>query len=208
MASRSLFRAVTLVLFVFVPWLLFSCGKSDAKLESNNLSSSYTTTSGTTSVEGGDVVKIQLTSSAFKNGEKIPSKYTGDGENVSPPLAWQGAPQGTKSFALICDDPDAPVGTWVHWVIFNVPANTTELKEGIPATKELPDGTRQGLNDFLKVGYGGPAPPPGKPHRYFFRLYALDCVLNLKAECKKSELVKAMQGHILGSGELVGIYQR
>lgn len=208
MSSRFTLTTVVLVLMVFVGLLFLSCGQSDAHPEQSSLSASLTTATGRSGAEGGDIVKIQLTSSAFKNGGKIPSKYTGDGENVSPPLVWQGAPQGAKSFALICDDPDAPVGTWVHWVIFNIPAGTTELKEGVPPTKELSDGTRQGLNDFMKVGYGGPAPPPGRPHRYFFRLYALDCVLDLKAECKKSELVKAMQGHILGSGELMGTYQR
>src|SRR6266540_1402431 len=122
---------------------------------------------------------FSLTSTAFTDGAAIPVKYTCDGADVSPPLAWSGAPAGTKSFALICDDPDAPRGTWVHWVLFNLPAQEKELAEGTPTSARLPNSARQGKNDFGNIGYGGPAPPKGKPHRYFFKLYALDQTLDL-----------------------------
>jgi Raf kinase inhibitor-like YbhB/YbcL family protein len=150
---------------------------------------------------------MQLTSSAFGESENIPKRYTDDGENVSPPLRWSGAPDGTKSFALICDDPDAPRGTWVHWVLYNLPADKNELAESVPAREELPNGARQGKNDFGKIGYGGPAPPSGT-HRYYFKLYALDTVLNLPAGATKQKLEQAMKGHILTRGELMGNYGR
>ena len=151
---------------------------------------------------------LQLTSSAFRQGEKIPSKFTGDGADVSPALAWPVAPFGTRSFALICDDPDAPRGTWVHWVLFNVPSDQQALEEGVPTTAKLANGALQGTNDFGKIGYGGPAPPPGKPHRYFFKLYALDAVLPLPEGTTKSQLVNAMKGHVVDEGELMGTFQR
>jgi Raf kinase inhibitor-like YbhB/YbcL family protein len=157
-------------------------------------------------IEG--VPAMQLTSSAFQEGAAIPKKHTADGADVSPLLKWQGAPQGTKSFALICDDPDAPRGNWVHWVIFNIPADKTELPEGVETAAMLADGSRQGKNDFRKLGYGGPSPPPGKPHRYFFKLYALDCALDLKEGAGKQEVEKAMANHILAQGQLMGKYGR
>src|SRR5216683_6772325 len=125
------------------------------------------------------IMSLQLTTSAFPSQGTIPKKFTCDGSDVSPPLAWSGAPPGTRSFALIVDDPDAPVGTWVHWVLYDLPANTKELAEGVPKQEQLSNGARQGRNDFRKIGYGGPCPPPGKPHRYFFKLYALDKKLDL-----------------------------
>ncbi|MGC8830205.1 MAG: YbhB/YbcL family Raf kinase inhibitor-like protein [Verrucomicrobiia bacterium] len=151
---------------------------------------------------------MQLKSSAFANGQPIPVKYTGQGKDISPPLEWSDAPAGTKSFAIISDDPDAPVGVWVHWVIYDIPANVTKLDENVPTKETLPTGAKQGINDFGNVGYGGPMPPPGKPHRYFFKLYALDTVLNLKPRASKQELLRAMQGHILAQAELMGTYQR
>jgi len=152
--------------------------------------------------------RLTITSSAFKMGSTIPKKYTGDGVDVSPPLSWDGVPEGTKSLALISDDPDAPVGTWVHWVIFNIPSSEKGLPEGVPKQNTLSNGAKQGMNDFRKIGYNGPAPPPGKPHRYYFKLYALDIVLDLPAGIKKSELLKAMEGHILSTSEYMGTYQR
>ena len=128
--------------------------------------------------------------------------------DVSPPLNWSEAPAGTRSFALICEDPDAPAGTWVHWVIYHLPVTAIELPEMVTPTAELPDGARQGLNDFRRVGYGGPCPPPGRPHRYFFKLYALDNEPDLKPRATKADLLRAMQGHILGQAQLVGTYQR
>ena len=151
---------------------------------------------------------FKLTSSAFSAGGAIPKKHTCDGADVSPPLAWSDAPSAAQSFALIADDPDAPVGTWVHWVLFDIPGKTRELPEGVAKQEELADGSRQGRNDFRKIGYGGPCPPPGGPHRYFFKLYALDGKLNLKAGATKAEVEKAMQGHVLVQGELMGRYGR
>jgi len=154
------------------------------------------------------VPTMKVTSLAFQEGANIPKKYTGDGSDVSPPLNWEGAPAATKSFALICDDPDAPRGTWVHWVIFNLPAEKTELPEGVPASGKLPDDVRQGKNDFGKLGYGGPSPPPGKPHRYFLKLYALDTMLDLKEGATKQDVEKTMAKHILAQGQLMGKYGR
>lgn len=154
---------------------------------------------------------LNLTSSAFENDGTIPEKYTGDGDNVSPPLSWSLAPDGTKSFALICDDPDAPGATWVHWVIYNIPADVSELPEAVADEAELssPKGALQGTNDFVENQYGGPAPPPGPAHRYFFKIYALDTMIDLdSSSATKDELLSAIEGHILASGELIGKYGR
>ncbi len=148
-----------------------------------------------------------LTSTAFANGAKIPAKYSCDGNDVSPPLQWSDPPQGARSFALICDDPDAPAGTWVHWVLYNVPADARTLPEAIPSNAELADGSRQGKNSWGKLGYGGPC-PPGGTHRYFFKLYALDTVLDLSSGANKAQVLKAMEGHILAQTELMGKYAR
>jgi len=153
-------------------------------------------------------MSFQLASSAFSNGESIPKKFTCDAQDLSPQLNWKDAPSGTQSFALIADDPDAPVGTWVHWVLYNVPTAAKELPEGLNKEERLPDGTLQGRNDFRKVGYGGPCPPPGKPHRYYFKLYALDAKLSLKPGASKADVEAAMQGHVLGEAQLMGRYGR
>ncbi len=157
--------------------------------------------------KGGNVMEIKITSPAFAEGGMIPPKYTCDGQNISPPLEWDALPEGTKSIALISDDPDAPMGTWVHWVIFGLPAETRKLEENIPPDKTLPNGAKHGTTDFRKVGYGGPCPPSGT-HRYFFKIYALDTKLDLAPGAKKAELLKAMEGHILGQGQLIGKYKR
>ena len=151
---------------------------------------------------------IPMTSDAFAPGEMIPKKFTCDGPDLSPKLAWSAPPAGTQSFALIMDDPDAPVGTWVHWVLYDLPANVLELPEGLAKDKELPSGARQGRNDFGKIGYGGPCPPGSKPHRYFFKLYALNTKLGLGAGATKADLLRAMKGHILAQAELLGKYGR
>lgn len=151
--------------------------------------------------------KMILTSPAFKEGEKIPKKYTCDGSDISPALNWNSVPAQAKSLALIADDPDAPMGTWVHWVIFNIPPTVTGLPEDVPAKDSLSDGTLQGKNDFRNYGYGGPC-PPGGTHRYFFKLYALDTLLQLRPGCSKAELLKAMAGHTVGEGQLMGKYSR
>ncbi|RLB41089.1 MAG: YbhB/YbcL family Raf kinase inhibitor-like protein [Deltaproteobacteria bacterium] len=152
-------------------------------------------------------MEIKITSTAFENGANIPVKYTCDGEDVSPPLRWEGVPDGAKSLALICDDPDAPMGTWVHWVLFNIPPDVTELPEKIPSQPNLDNGAVHGINDFRNYGYGGPC-PPGGTHRYFFKIYALDTTLDLKPGVTKSQLLDAMEGHILAKGELMGRYSR
>ena len=152
-------------------------------------------------------MEIEVKSEAFEEGGMIPKKYTCDGEDVSPPLSWTGVPEGTEALALICDDPDAPVGTWVHWVIFNIPPDTTGLSENIPPERVLESGTRQGRNDFGNIGYGGPCPPRGT-HRYYFKLYALDKKVDLEPGATKDELLKAMEGHILAEGRLMGRYKR
>ena len=151
---------------------------------------------------------FQITTSAFSSGGTIPKKYTCDGPDVSPPLGWKDAPAGAQTFALIADDPDAPAGTWVHWVIYNIPSSAKELKEGVQKIEQLPDGSLQGRNDFRKIGYGGPCPPPGKPHRYFFKLYALGTKLNLKPGATKAEVENAIKGHTLAQAELMGKYGR
>ena len=152
---------------------------------------------------------MQVTSSAFKQEAMIPKQYTGEGKDVSPPLAWSGVPAGVMSFALICDDPDAPrKDPWVHWVIFNLPADTKDLAEGISGTSRLPAGAKEGKNDFGKIGYGGPMPPPGKPHRYYFKLYALDRMLDLKEGSTKRQVEEAIEDHILAEGQLMGRYAR
>ena len=151
---------------------------------------------------------MELKSSAFQNLGDIPRKHTCDGADVSPPLTWENPPPGTKAFALIADDPDAPVGTWVHWVIYDLPGDTKDLREGVATTETLPSGAKQGINDFGKVGYGGPCPPRGPAHRYFFKLYALDGATNLRARATKEQLLGAMKGHILAETQLMGKYKR
>jgi Raf kinase inhibitor-like YbhB/YbcL family protein len=158
--------------------------------------------------KGGNSMALDLSSKSFAAGTNIPKQFTCDGEDRSPELHWGEPPAGTKSFALIVDDPDAPVGTWVHWVLFNLPASTRNLSENAPKKGALENGAVQGQNDFRNIGYGGPCPPPGKSHRYFFKFYALDAVLTLKAGSTKSDLERAMKGHILAQGEYMGRYGR
>jgi Raf kinase inhibitor-like YbhB/YbcL family protein len=157
---------------------------------------------------GGAKTQLTLKSPAFAAGEVIPQKYTGDGDDISPALNWDNVPEGTKSFALILSDPDAPVGTFIHWVVYDIPAEVRALSEGIPRTGILENGARQGVNGFRNIGYNGPKPPPGKPHRYFFRLYALDTVLNSEPGIAAGKLQGLIEGHILAQAELMGIYGR
>lgn len=152
-------------------------------------------------------MNIKITSTAFAEGGMIPKQYTCDGKDVSPPLAWEGVPTAAKTMALICDDPDAPIGTWVHWVLFNLPASTKELAENIPTKPTLPNGAKQGRNDFGRFGYGGPC-PPGGTHRYYFKIYALDCELKLDPGATKAQVLKAMEAHVLAEGQLMGRYKR
>lgn len=145
---------------------------------------------------------LALTSSAFEAENTIPEKYTCEGPDLSPPLSWSGVPDDTQSLALIADDPDAPAGTWVHWVLYDIPAETHQLPEDASGV-----GT-EGINDFNREGYGGPCPPPGSPHRYFFKLYALDTTLNLDPGASKQNVLEAMEGHILDQGQLMGTFSR
>lgn len=151
--------------------------------------------------------KMSLSSTAFKDGQPIPTDYTCDGKNISPQLNWTGAPAETQSLALIVDDPDAPSGVWTHWILFNLPTDTSELAENY-VKSSFASTVKQGTNDFKKPGYGGPCPPAGKAHRYFFRIYALDATLNLPANAARKEIDAAMARHVLAVGQLMGTYQR
>ncbi|RMG44500.1 MAG: YbhB/YbcL family Raf kinase inhibitor-like protein [Acidobacteria bacterium] len=154
---------------------------------------------------------LELTSSAFGPGEEIPVRYTCEGEDLSPPLEWKGLPEGTKSLALIVDDPDAPDParprmTWVHWVVYNIPPTASGLEEGASG-RRMPEGAREGLNDWKRTGYGGPCPPIGR-HRYVHKLYALDTTLPELPEATKAAVERAMEGHVLAKAELVGTYRK
>lgn len=151
---------------------------------------------------------LAISSPAFENGGIIPKRYTCEGENISPPLNWTGVPPEAKSLVLICDDPDAPGGVFNHWLLYNIPPSTSSLPEGIPPLPSLADGSLQGYNSFGRIGYGGPCPPPGPAHRYFFRLYALDTTLNVPPKAKKAQVLKAMEGHILAEAEVMGMFSR
>jgi hypothetical protein len=145
---------------------------------------------------------MEITSQAFTNGGSIPRRFTCDGDNLSPPLQWGGSPSGTKSFALIMDDPDAPSGTFVHWILFDIPSAYSSLSEGVQRMGVM------GSNSYRKLGYNGPCPPPGPAHRYFFKLYALDRILGLSPGSRKADVEKAIQGHILAQTEWIGRYGR
>lgn len=151
--------------------------------------------------------QMEVTSTAFTEGGMIPSKYTCDGKDLSPPLALSGTPKETKSIVLICDDPDAPVGAWVHWVLYNLPPDTKALPEDIGPRSKLDSGAIHGKNSRPKLGYGGPCPPSGT-HRYYFKIYALDTMLSLKPGATKAQVLKAMKGHVVGEGKLMGKYKR
>ncbi|HZE67960.1 MAG TPA: YbhB/YbcL family Raf kinase inhibitor-like protein [Pyrinomonadaceae bacterium] len=150
---------------------------------------------------------IKLISTAFQDGGMIPAKYTCDGQNISPPLNWSGIPQSAKALALVSEDPDAPGKTWVHWVVYDLPPTATQLPEGVRPEETISGGGKQGKNDFGKIGFGGPCPPSGT-HRYFFRLYALDRETGIQPGAMKEQLMKAIEGHVVAEGELMGRYKR
>ncbi len=152
-------------------------------------------------------VEMTITSTAFQDGATIPARYTCDGEDISPALSWSGAPEGTQSFVIILDDPDAPGGTFNHWVIFNIPADASGLEEAVATTPQLENGARQGTNSFGEIGYGGPCPPPGTEHHYHFILYAIDQTLDLSTGATKTQVLDAIEGHIVAKTEIVGLYQ-
>jgi Raf kinase inhibitor-like YbhB/YbcL family protein len=153
-------------------------------------------------------VAFRLESTAFRNGETIPTKYACDGDDVSPPLTWADPPNETKNYALICEDPDAPILTWIHWIVYGIPGDMRELKEGLPKSETLDTGIMQGTNSWRRPGYGGPCPPGGSTHRYFFRLYALNKVLELPPGRKRKDLEREMSGHVLAEAQLMGVYSR
>lgn len=158
-------------------------------------------------MELNDQMTFKITSPEFRDGQPLPRRFTCDGMDISPPLNWEDAPAGTISFTLVVNDPDAPTGDWVHWLLFNIPAETHQLAEGIPAEKFLPDGALQGRNSWHQVRYGGPCPPSGI-HHYYFKLYALDCKLKIEGGVERQEIIYGMQGHILAQTQLMGIYSR
>jgi len=156
----------------------------------------------------GYAMKLDIKSTAFGEGNSIPKQYTCDGADISPQLSWSQPPEGTGSMVLICDDPDAPMGTWVHWVLYGLSPDTLEISENIPDDKEVLGGAKHGVNDFHKYGYGGPC-PPGGTHRYFFKLYAVDTeVVDLDPGATKDEVLVAIKGHVLAEGQLMGRYSR
>ena len=152
-------------------------------------------------------MELILKSDAFEEGELIPEKYTCDGDDISPHLKWSQPPKETKSMVIICDDPDAPLGTWVHWVLYGIPPGINEIQEGIPNEREILGGAKHGINDFRKHGYGGPC-PPGGTHRYFFKIYAVDIDLEIDAGASKEKVLDVIKGHIVAQGELMGRYSR
>ncbi len=197
------------VAFALLPLVLAACSKSDQQASADT--AAVTAGSASQTTPAPSTMAFTLTSPAFAPNGSIPAKYTCEGDETSPPLEWSGAPSGTKSLALIVEDPDAPdpakpQRTYVHWVVYNIPAGATAIPEN--ASKSgLPAGAVQGNNDSKKRAYGGPCPPIGR-HRYFFKLYALDTDLTFAAPPSKADLVKAMQGHVVGSAELIGTYEK
>ncbi len=152
------------------------------------------------------MIELTVLSAAFVMGAAIPSEYCCTA--ISPPLSWSNIPPATKSLAVLCDDPDAPAGDWVHWLIFNLPPDTRQLDKGVPRKAQLPNGAIQGTTDYGRFGYDGPCPPPGQKHRYAFKVYALDIMLNLNSSAEKADFLKAAEGHILAEGQLSGTYRR
>ncbi len=204
-AVRGLLPALAFLL-VSVP----CCGGQDTGRSSSppDTHSGLPAQKSESAVKGETVMALRISSTAFEEGQRVPILHTCAGQDLSPALVWTGVPQGTRSLALFCDDPDAPIGTWVHWVVFNIPADSTGLAQGIPREPKLADGTVQGKNSWKRVGYNGPCPPPGKPHRYVFKLYALDALLSLDANAAERDVVAAMRGHILAEAQVIGTYGR
>jgi Raf kinase inhibitor-like YbhB/YbcL family protein len=210
--SRFVPQKLGLVFSLHFPFSICLCGIAAAVFLTMTVVNPSTATEEDQKTRKGDrIMALSISSQAFSQNGSIPARYTCDGQDTSPPLAWSGLPQGAKSLVLIVDDPDAPDPkapkmTWVHWVLYNIPLGSTALMEGVKAG-DLPDGTKEGLNDWKRTGYGGPCPPIGR-HRYFHKLYALDIVLPDLGKPTKAQLENAMQGHIVEQCELVGTYQR
>ncbi|OQY29142.1 MAG: hypothetical protein B6244_04715 [Candidatus Cloacimonetes bacterium 4572_55] len=197
--------------------LLTGCQRQDvSELRSQSVNSETTETEKPTppdrtetEIKSEPEPTFQVISPAFEEDETVPVRYTCEGDNISPALSWSNVPDAAKELALICDDPDAPAGTWVHWIVFHIPPDTTGLPENFPLDEELPSGIRQGVTSFQTIGYGGPCPPRGRGvHHYLFKLYALDTELSLKPGATKEELLTAMEGHILAETQLIGEFER
>lgn len=188
------------LILIFVS-VLTACGGDETTTPKTTIELTTTTTT-------PEPEEMVITSTAFEDGGTIPAAYSCDGQDKSPELNWTGVPEGTQSFVLILDDPDAPGGTFTHWVIFNIPAGATGLEENTAKIGELPDGTLQGKNSFGTIGYGGPCPPSGSLHRYYFTLYALDITLDLASGATKAQVLAAMEGHVLAEAVIMGNYQR
>ena len=193
MQIQILLRSILCLLLSLV--LLSSCGRGNDE------------TALPSPTPKGEIVTLELTSPTFKFGESIPAKYSRNNDNLSPPLAWNEPPEGTESLALICDDPDAPSGAWTHGVIFNIPSNVRSLSEAVPSDANLADGSIHGENSWGELGYDGPSPPSGT-HRYYFKIFALDAILDLEPGASKDDLLKAIDTHILAYGELMGMYSK
>lgn len=158
--------------------------------------------------DSSEVAKLTVSSKAFTEGSTIPKEFTADGSDISPGITWSEAPKGTKSLAITCEDPDAPAGTWFHWIVYDIPPATTTMKQNVVKRPDLPDGIKQGVNDFGKPGYNGPSPPKGPVHHYHFKVFALDSKLPLKSGADKRAFYSAIKGKVLGQGMSTGIYQR
>ncbi len=202
-------NGMSMKLFIIIFLLAVISGCVAEEKEKTTVTPSSTSTPAAIEKNKKEVTTMQnisISSEAFQAGGVIPKEYTCDGSDVSPALSWRGIPENAKSIALIMDDPDAPGGTFVHWVVYNIPKDTLKLPKGVPKNKTLNDGSRHGINDFGRTGYGGPCPP--KEHRYYFKIYALDAMLDLQAGVSKADVETAMKGHILATGELTGRYRR
>ena len=196
----------TIIVSTLALLVLCSCQSAKQNPVTTNAETGRTTNNNV-QIGKDNMTGVTISSTAFSNGSLIPPQYTCDGANISPPLQWSGLPPSTKALALIVDDPDAPAKTWVHWVLYDLPGSRSGLPENVRPQEKLPDGGKQGTNDFKKIGYGGPCPPSGT-HRYFFKLYALDTETSLNPGATKDELLKAIEGHVVAQGELVGKYKR
>lgn len=218
---KNPFKGITfLLVFIAITLLLTSCqgqsrftGETSARSPekgqtATTTETAYETDEKTTNRGENEIMDLEVTSSAFSEGQTIPKKYTADGEDVSPPLSWSSPPEQAKSIVVICDDPDAPVGTWDHWVLFNLPPDKTSLNENVPAQGTVFGGAKHGKNSWGNTSYGGPSPPPGKLHRYIFKVYAVDKVLDLPVGADKNAVLQAMEGHVVAKGKLIGKYGR
>lgn len=192
---KQILKINNLIVLGFVTFLFLGMAKGESASESPELKDT-------------EIKKLTVTSSSFRNGEFIPRKHTCDGRDKSPALRWDPIPKGTQSFVIIADDPDAPNGTWTHWILYDMPPTINFIPKGFPPIKKLANAEKHGLNDFAKLGYAGPCPPLGEEHRYYFRVYAVDKMFGFDASKSREEIDQAIEGHVLAKGELMGRYKR